>query len=94
MAEFQTPITPEDIFEGEDVDFQVVREDWNEYKLSDGTTLKVKLVLVGVKRLKKHQPDGNPIYVINATNVVRAVDVPEKLKAKPPTRPPPGTSYR
>jgi len=94
MAEFQIPITPEDLIEGEDVDFQVVKEDWNEYKLSDGTTLKVKLVLAGVKRLKKYQPDGKPIYVINATNVVRVVDVPEHLKGKRIPKQPEGTSYR
>ncbi|HLI46873.1 MAG TPA: hypothetical protein VKU94_06755 [Geobacterales bacterium] len=93
MGEFQIPITPEDLIEGEDVDFQVVKEEWNEYKLSDGTTLKVKLVLAGVKRLKKYQPDGKPIYIINATNVVRVVDVPEKLKGKV-SKPPAGTSYR
>ena len=56
---------------------------WNEYKLADGTTLKVKLVLRGVKRLKRYEPDGAPIYAINSMNVVRAVEVPEKLKAKP-----------
>ncbi len=94
MGEFQVPITPEDLLEGEDVDFQTVKEDWNEYKLNDGTTLKVKLVLVGVKRLKKYQPDGKPIYVVNTTNVVRIVDVPEKLRMKPTSKQPSGTAYR
>jgi hypothetical protein len=76
-------ITPQDIAEGEDVDFEEKEEHWNVYKLSDGTTLKVKLVLTGVKRLKKYQPDGNPIYVISSQNVVRAVNVPKELKLKP-----------
>lgn len=58
-----TPITPEDIIEGEDMDFEEVEEHWNVYKLKDGTTLKVKLVLIGVKRLKKYNPDGSPIYI-------------------------------
>jgi len=75
-------ITPQDIAEGEDVDFEEKEEHWNVYKLSDGTTLKVKLVLTGVKRLKKYQPDGNPIYVISSQNVVRAINVPKELKAK------------
>ncbi len=66
-----------------DLDFQEVEENWNTYTLSDGTTLKVKLVLRGVKRLKNYEPDGSPIYVINAINVVRAVDIPPELKAKP-----------
>ena len=65
-------ITPDDIAEGEDVDFEEVEERWNIYRLKDGTTLKVKLVLTGVKRLKKHGPDGAPIYVVQSQNVVRA----------------------
>jgi hypothetical protein len=43
----------------------------------------VKLVLRGVKRLKRYEPDGTPIYVINSINVVRARDVPSELKARP-----------
>ena len=76
-------LSPE-AFEGaKEVDFVEEKEFWNEYKLEDGTTLKVKLILRGVKRLDRFEPDGTPIYVINSMNVVRAVDVPEPLKAKP-----------
>jgi hypothetical protein len=76
-------LSPE-AFEGaKEVDFVEEKEFWNEYKLEDGTTLKVKLILRGVKRLDRFEPDGTPIYVINSMNVVRAVDVPETLKAKP-----------
>ena len=75
---------PIDAFVGSvDLDFKEIEENWNTYTLNDGTTLKVKLVLRGVKRLKKYEPDGSPIYVINSINVVRAVNVPEELKAKP-----------
>jgi len=77
------PITPEDLAEGEDVDFEEKEENWNVYKLKDGTTLKVKLILIGVKKLKKHNPDGTPLYMINTQNVVRAVDIPKGLMAKP-----------
>ena len=66
-----------------DLDFTEEEEHWNTYTLSDGTQLKVKLVLRGVKRLKRYEPDGTPIYVINSINVVRAVNVPPELKAKP-----------
>lgn len=75
---------PRGAFEGSvDLDFEEVEENWNTYTLSDGTTLKVKLVLRGVKRLKRYEPDGTPIYVINSINVVRAVNVPKELKVKP-----------
>jgi hypothetical protein len=77
-----SPITPEDVAAGEDIDFEEKEEHWNVYKLKDGTTLKIRLILVGIKRLKKHGPDGTPLYMINSQNVVRAVDIPKELIAK------------
>ncbi|MDP6458903.1 MAG: hypothetical protein QGF78_06225 [Candidatus Bathyarchaeota archaeon] len=66
-----------------DLDFKEIEDAWNTYTLSDGTTLKVKLVLRGVKRLRTFEPDGAPMYIINAINVSRAVDIPQELKDKP-----------
>ena len=85
MAE--ASVKPEDLAEAEDLDFEDTKEYWNVYKLSDGTTLKIKLVLRGVKRLKKFLPDGSPIYMVNSTNVVRAISIPKKLMGKPKGRP-------
>jgi hypothetical protein len=79
----QIPLSPEDIAEGVDLDFREVEEHWNIYQLEDGSTLKVKLVLIGVKRLKKYNPDGTPIYLINSQNIVRVVNIPPELKARP-----------
>jgi hypothetical protein len=79
-------ITQRDIIEGVDVDFSEEQESWNVYKLSDRTTMKVKLVLRGVKRLKKYSPDRNPIYVIQSQNVVRTLNVLDEIKAKPKER--------
>jgi hypothetical protein len=78
------------IQDGEEVDFDVIGEDWNTYQLKDGTVLKVKLVLAGVVRLNnKYDPLGNPVYMIKSTNVVRVMDVPGELKRKPtPSRTP------
>ena len=79
-------ITQKDLIEGIDVDFSEEQESWNIYKLSDGTTMKVKLVLRGVKRLKRYSRDGNPIYIIQTQNVVRTLDIPKEIKAKPKER--------
>jgi hypothetical protein len=76
-------ITQKDLAEAEDVDFTEEHEYWNSYKLKDGTTLKVKMVLRGVKRLKKWGADGSPMYLINTANIVRTVDIPKELRAKP-----------
>ncbi|UCG45845.1 MAG: hypothetical protein JSV58_03505 [Candidatus Bathyarchaeota archaeon] len=79
----QMRVMQKDLMEAEDIDFTDEKEYWNTYKLKDGTTLKIKLVLRGVKRLKKWSPDGLPVYVINSRNIVRVVDVPKNLKAEP-----------
>ena len=69
--------------ESVDLDFTEVEEHWNIYQLSDGTKLKVKLIVRGVKRLNQFEPDGTPVYLINSMNVVRAIDIPVEVKAKP-----------
>lgn len=77
-------ITPEDIENAEDVEILEEKDHWNIYKLKDGSIVKMKLIVSGVKRLTtKWQPDGNPIYLINSQNVMRLGNIPKKLKAKP-----------
>jgi len=76
-------ISADALAESTDIDFKELEEHWNVYQLSDGTKLKVKMILRGVKRLNQYEPDGTPIYVINSLNVVRAVEIPPEVKAKP-----------
>ncbi|MBI3323933.1 MAG: hypothetical protein HYZ92_01475 [Candidatus Omnitrophica bacterium] len=58
-------------------------ERWNEYLLDDGTVLKAKLVVTNIYRVDaQHDPEGNPIYVIQSTNVL-SVNAPEELRRKP-----------
>ena len=74
----------EELPKGEEVDFESQKEEWNTYKLADGSTLKVKLVLVNVVRSPtKFDPLGKPIYGITSQNILRVIDVPDKLMKKP-----------
>lgn len=69
-----------------DVDFETVREDWNEYTLEDGTILKFKTVVSSIIRTEDYDPmTGNPSYHVRSTNMVR-VKVPEELKRLPAAR--------
>src|SRR4030067_301973 len=54
---------------------------WNTYKLGDGSTIKVKLVVKGARRLNKFGADGKPVYALDSENIVRVVDAPEELMA-------------
>jgi len=66
--------------EAVDVDFKVIREDWNEYQLSDGTELRMRLVVSNVFLLpEEYDPEGNPVYVVKSGNIL-VVRSPDHLK--------------
>jgi hypothetical protein len=61
------------------VDFETLREEYNSYKLSDGSTIRMKTVVTNIIRTEELTPSGEPIYIVNSQNVVVA-DVPDQLK--------------
>jgi hypothetical protein len=67
--------------QGEGVEFEIEREAFNSYLLQDGTTLKLKSVVIEIVRLDQFNRAGDPVYVIRSQNIVAAV-VPENLKKK------------
>ena len=72
--------------EAMDVDFETMKEDWNEYKLEDGTILKFKTIVSSIVRTEEYDPmTGDPVYHVRSTNVLR-VKVPEELKRLPGAR--------
>lgn len=68
-------------FMGEEVEFEAERENWSTYLLADGTKLRLKSVAASIIRLDEYLPNGDPVYVVNASNIV-ATDVPEQLRKK------------
>ncbi|MBM3175868.1 MAG: hypothetical protein FJZ93_09155 [Chloroflexi bacterium] len=73
-------------FQGKDVEatevrFQIIREDWNEYQLMDGTVLKMKTVVGEVFRLEDvFDNEGNPVYQVKSNNllIVKSTDALKK----------------
>ena len=55
---------------GKPVNFEAVKEEWNEYLLDDGTRLRVKLVVTKILRTNQIDPEGNPVYIITSQNAV------------------------
>jgi len=66
--------------DGEDVEFEPLAERWNEYRLSDGTLLKMKLVVTRIIRIDKYNDQGEPIYLVNSNNVLTASVPPQLMK--------------
>lgn len=57
--------------QGAEVGFDTMREEWNEYALRDGSTIKVKTVLTSVVRLNgEHDPQGDPVYLLRLLELV------------------------
>jgi hypothetical protein len=57
------------------IDFLTRKEDFNEYQLSNGKIIKIKLVVAQISVLADEKdPEGNPVYYIRSTNVVAPVE--------------------
>ncbi|MEO8370662.1 MAG: hypothetical protein ABI806_15875 [Candidatus Solibacter sp.] len=63
------------------LEFDTKSEAWNQYALEDGSTLKMKIVLLNVLRLEGVYKDGLPVYQFAAHQIL-GVDVPDELKEK------------
>ena len=67
-------------YEGEEVSAALVSEPWAEYRLGDGTVLKVKSVVRKVFRLfDQYTREGDPVYIVQTTNIVD-VSAPDQLR--------------
>ena len=57
--------------EVDSVDFLERRESWNEYQVTDGKVLKIKLVCTRIFRAREEKDaEGNALYIIQSTNVI------------------------
>jgi hypothetical protein len=55
------------------LDFTVVRQVWNRYRLDDNTILKVMLVLTRVVKVAPQQTDQQPTYSVDFQNMIVAL---------------------
>jgi hypothetical protein len=70
------------------VDFKVEGEYWQYYDLSDGSKLKLKLVLTQVLRSRDQVNElGEPIYSWNAPTFLSIVSCPSSLRSQPTNTP-------
>lgn len=56
--------------DGEELEFEPLRESWNEYRCSDGALVRVKLVVAKITKLDRRTATGEPVYLVNSSNVV------------------------
>ena len=68
----------EELVDGEELEFEPLKESWNEYRCEDGSYAKLKVVVSRIIRLEKLNPQGEPIYQCISTNVVAATPPPAR----------------
>lgn len=65
--------------------FDAEREDWNIYKVEDGSTIKMKTVVTEIFRAEgEWTPEGDPLYHVKSANIMVA-DVPTELRIQKKT---------
>jgi len=73
---------------GKIVNFKPLKEEWSDYSLTDGTILRIKVVVSKVMRLHKpdgspsFSPTGEPAYYFHSQNVVQVLSPAEYKQMK------------
>ena len=62
-----------DDFEKKDLNFEVIKESWNEYELKDGSILKIKPAITAIDKTTSFDSHGEPAYVVHSQVLVKPV---------------------
>lgn len=65
-----------------EVKFKVIKEEWNEYSLEDGTIIRFKSVVTQIARTTKYNENNEPIYSLRSQNVATTKIMDNKLMKK------------
>jgi hypothetical protein len=88
MVRVVSPVSRREV-EGTQVGFDGIAEPWASYKLSDGSTLRVRPIVTAVHRLDgEYDGAGNPIDTTNSQTVVHG-NAPKHLRGVPTCQQPP-----
>lgn len=55
----------------QDVDFEVLRENFSVYELSNNMVLSVKTVVGQIRKTKFYTKEGEPVYIINTNPIIK-----------------------
>lgn len=65
----------------EEVNFSIENEDWSRYMITDGTEMRIRVVVRKIFELKQPTPAGYPNMAIESMNLVSTM-VPDSLRGK------------
>ena len=56
---------------GTELDFEIIKEAWNEYRCEDGSIIRLRTVVTQILRTEHKNPQtGEPVYVVKSANVI------------------------
>lgn len=70
------PYTPQELessVERENLKFETIKENWNEYELEDKTKLHIKPVLTVISSTNKYDSHGEPIYLTQVQALTKKI---------------------
>lgn len=80
MSEIRTESLPSTT----EIEMLEAKERWSEYRLADGTTLRLKPVMIAIFRAEgQYTQDGEPVYNMKST-LITDVRAPEALTKPSP----------
>lgn len=63
------------------IPFDIINDNWSEFSLNDGTTIRIRPVVNEILRLEdEYSQSGDPVYVIMSNNLSLLTNVPEHLR--------------
>ncbi|MCL5888369.1 MAG: hypothetical protein M1597_00185 [Candidatus Thermoplasmatota archaeon] len=72
---------------GEIINFDIEEEPkWVKVKLGDGSVIQVKMEIVAIMKGGNDPNTGLPIYMVQATNIIRMNEIPKELIKKGPSK--------
>jgi len=54
----------------DEVEYNILSEEWNEYVVEDGTKIRIKDTVTKVSRTNKCDQGGNPVYIVQHSTLV------------------------
>jgi hypothetical protein len=85
VAKIKTQMPDGTLVDATEVPVEESNERWTDLTLQDGTKMRIKTTVVNVARVDGiYDPQGNPLYIVNGLPTMVIMEVPEKLKQKPP----------
>ncbi len=63
------------------VPFDVINDNWSEFHLKDGTTIKMRPIVKSIVRLEdEYDQNGDPIYIVQSDPLVMLSNTSEHLR--------------